>query len=119
MAKRTVAQKMISPADLQYLREQNGLLLRALQDVATGRIEATESSPKSPEGRYTFQLSRAASPSGGIVIVTFHFPGQLDSVTVYDAESLLHSAEIIKWSRACWPAMERLQAARNTIQQGA
>ena len=99
---------------LRQAQEDSARLGSALQDILTDNIQATASSPKCPEGRYTFKLTRAGSPCGGLVVVIFHYPGQRDSVTVYQAESLLRGETISRWPSACWPALDKLVIARNS-----
>jgi hypothetical protein len=99
--------------DVSELRDAEARAELALHDVVLGSIDATETTPRLEDGtRYTYRLTRAGAPCGGLVVITFSALGQSDSVSVRSAEELLRSDAIIREPRGCWEALERLGRAR-------
>ena len=99
---------------LRQAQEDSARLGSALQDILTDNIQATASVPEVPGRAVHLQAHARGEPCGGLVVVIFHYPGQRDSVTVYQAESLLRGETISRWPSACWPALDKLVIARNS-----
>ena len=94
-------------------REESGLLMRAIQDLVNGTVAATEHSQEVQGTRYTFRLIRPTAPDGGLVVVTWHCPGQTDLTSVQSAERVLtHDFIARNWPAECWAALEKISIAR-------
>lgn len=100
---------------LRAAQEENGQLLRALQDLVNGTVHRVVNvTPDGPnEPHYTFRLLRPTAPDGGLLLSTYHCPGQLSYTTVNNAETTLCNDTITRlWPRECWAALEQLAIAR-------
>ena len=92
--------------------ESESRTLRALSDILANKVVATEQSEPDLHGTtYTYRLLRPTAPDGGLLVITFHCPGQTDSVSVHLAEPMLSPAAIGKWGARCWGALERIIVA--------
>jgi hypothetical protein len=76
--------KLAGPAGLLEERERNTLLSHALT-ILTQKIQpnAREVVREKDGARYIYAVYGATQPHGGILIVTFHYPGQRPGVDAH------------------------------------
>lgn len=109
-------------AECERLRSENTTLSHAVQFLlARKRPNAVETVREKDGGRYAYQAFEVCAPHGGILLVTYFYPGQQPMTTAHYLEqyarecSLWRSPLYEKLEHRC--AVERLQRRAHALQR--
>jgi len=106
-------------AECDRLREENTILSHAMDFLLRCvRPNAIETVREKDGGKYVYQAFEVTALHGGILLVTFYYPGQRPSTTAYYLERHMRESGILHrdhLEHRC--AIERLQVKARSLQR--
>src|SRR6266545_2437454 len=105
-------------AECDRLREENTILSHAMDFLLRCvRPNAIETVREKDGGKYVYQAFEVTAPHGGILLVTFYYPGQHPHTAAYYLEDHIRDSRILyhdHLEQRC--AVERLQSKARSLQ---
>jgi hypothetical protein len=99
------------------LREENTVLSHAVQFLLERkRPNAIETVREKDGGKYAYQAFEVTAPHGGILLVTFYYPGQRPHTSAHYLDRYLRDGRALLEHRV---AVDRLRAKARALQRAA